>query len=250
MILRLRAISEAAHRSSIRVAIDHHPDRRGLILEEGRVKGPLASSLRMRFCSNSALRAGGLKMKGWLRLAPLVLIFAVGSNARAATDGKPKIAVLDVKARGVDASMAAVAATLLASELNKLEVFKAISKQDIRDMFSFEKDKQSIGCGANGCLAEIIDVRHQGHHAGQGPDKLVVGPSSAGGREGWLRRRGRACCGDVFLGGRGRPAPVRRAQGQHRPAGEKRLAVDFFQLRSRSARGQRAGRTRGLVLAS
>ena len=67
-----------------------------------------------------------------------------------------KIAVLDFQARGVDPGLAQSAGTIVASELNKLEVFKVISREDIRNMLSFEKDKQSLGCEADqACLAEI-----------------------------------------------------------------------------------------------
>src|ERR1041384_7308893 len=83
-----------------------------------------------------------------------VLLCAAG--AMAAGDSRVKIAVLDLQARGVDPALAQSGGTLIASELNKLEVFKVISREDIRNMLSFEKDKQSLGCEADqACLAEI-----------------------------------------------------------------------------------------------
>lgn len=87
----------------------------------------------------------------------LVLAGVLASaRAQAAGDGKVKIAVLDIQARGVDPELARSAGPLVANELNKLEVFKVISKEDIRNMLSFEKDKQSVGCEADqACLAEI-----------------------------------------------------------------------------------------------
>jgi TolB-like protein len=95
-------------------------------------------------------------MKRLIRAALPVLAFVVATSARAASDGKLKIAVLDIQARGVDAELAKSAGPLVANELNKLEVFKVISKEDIRNMLSFEKDKQSVGCEADqACLAEI-----------------------------------------------------------------------------------------------
>lgn len=76
--------------------------------------------------------------------------------ASAASDSRVKIAVLDLQPRGVDPALAQSGGTLVASELNKLEVFKVISREDIRNMMSFEKDKQSLGCEADqACLAEI-----------------------------------------------------------------------------------------------
>ena len=95
-------------------------------------------------------------MRRPMAAAVVVLGLAAGSRARAASDGKVKIAVLDLQARGVDPDLARSAGSLVANELNKLEVFKVISKEDIRNMLSFEKDKQSVGCEADqACLAEI-----------------------------------------------------------------------------------------------
>ena len=69
---------------------------------------------------------------------------------------KVKIAVLDLKEQGVDKALAQSATSLLAAELQKLDVFKIISRDDIRNMLQFEKDKQSVGCEADtACLAEI-----------------------------------------------------------------------------------------------
>ena len=84
------------------------------------------------------------------------LALLCASPSFAASDSRVKIAVLDLQARGVDQALVQSAGTLIASELNKLEVFKVISREDIRNMLSFEKDKQSLGCEANeACLAEI-----------------------------------------------------------------------------------------------
>jgi hypothetical protein len=91
-----------------------------------------------------------------LRKLAVTAILCVAAPTFAATDTRVKIAVLDLQARGVDASLTQSAGTLIASELNKLEVFKVISREDIRNMLSFEKDKQSLGCEADqACLAEI-----------------------------------------------------------------------------------------------
>lgn len=76
--------------------------------------------------------------------------------AFAAGDSRVKIAVLDLQARGVDPALAQSGGTLIASELNKLEVFKVISREDIRNMLAFEKDREKMGCEADqACLAEI-----------------------------------------------------------------------------------------------
>ena len=86
----------------------------------------------------------------------LAALVCAAAPSFAAGDSRVKIAVLDLQARGVDAGLVQSAGTLIASELNKLEVFKVISREDIRNMLSFEKDKQGLGCEANeACLAEI-----------------------------------------------------------------------------------------------
>ena len=91
-----------------------------------------------------------------LRNLALVALTCAAGPAFAAGDSRVKIAVLDLQARGVDAGLVQSAGTLIASELNKLEVFKVISREDIRNMLSFEKDKQNLGCEADqACLAEI-----------------------------------------------------------------------------------------------
>ena len=91
-----------------------------------------------------------------LALAAAIAGLALAGPAHAAADGRVRIAVLDLQARGVDAQLASSAGTLVASELNKLDVFKVISREDIRTMMSFERDKQSLGCEADqACLAEI-----------------------------------------------------------------------------------------------
>jgi TolB-like protein len=91
-----------------------------------------------------------------LRASFVVLAGLLAAPAFAAGDSRVKIAVLDLQARGVDKSLVDSAGTLIATELNKLEVFKVISREDLRNMLAFEKDKQSLGCEADqACLAEI-----------------------------------------------------------------------------------------------
>ena len=91
-----------------------------------------------------------------LRRLLLATFCCAAAPVFAAGDSRVKIAVLDLQARGVDPALAQSGGTLIASELNKLEVFKVISREDIRNMLSFEKDKERLGCEADqACLAEI-----------------------------------------------------------------------------------------------
>lgn len=69
---------------------------------------------------------------------------------------KIKLAVLDLTAAGAPAELAASLTTSVASELDRLEVFSIISRQEIRAMLSYEAQKQALGCDAgSSCLAEI-----------------------------------------------------------------------------------------------
>jgi TolB-like protein len=69
---------------------------------------------------------------------------------------KIKLAVLDLSAAGASADLAASLTTAVASELDRLEVFSIISRQEIRAMLSYEAQKQALGCDAgSSCLAEI-----------------------------------------------------------------------------------------------
>src|SRR5207249_4712795 len=122
---------------------EHPPPRRG----ESRALA------RRRKSALPCREEGGPSM---LRKLALVALTCAAAPAFAAGDSRVKIAVLDLQARGVDAGLVQSAGTLIASELNKLEVFKVISREDIRNMLSFEKDKQNLGCEADqACLAEI-----------------------------------------------------------------------------------------------
>jgi TolB-like protein len=94
-------------------------------------------------------------MKRLTLLALACLVFGPAA-ASAQSTAKVKIAVLDLKEQGVDKALASSASSLLAAELQKLDVFKVISREDIRSMLQFEKDKQTLGCEADSaCMAEL-----------------------------------------------------------------------------------------------
>ena len=82
----------------------------------------------------------------WKTLAlPFFLCTLAGAAPAFSAENKVKIAVLDLKPVGVDAPLASGATSLLASELVKLDVFRVISRDDIRSMLSFEKERQALG---------------------------------------------------------------------------------------------------------
>ncbi len=82
-------------------------------------------------------------------------LLLVASSAFAAEE-RVKVAVLDLQAKGAPAETAASVTNLVASELDRIGVFKVVSGEDIRAMLTFEKTRQSLGCESDiSCLAEI-----------------------------------------------------------------------------------------------
>ena len=78
-----------------------------------------------------------------LALAALPLLAAPKKQ-----DTRAKIAVLDLKAEGAPKELAASATAVLASELAKLDVFRVISRDDLRNLLSFEKERQYLAGGS------------------------------------------------------------------------------------------------------
>jgi len=72
-----------------------------------------------------------------------------------ASDARPKLAILDLGASGVSASLAAAAGGVVANELDRLGAFKVITSDAIRAMLVLEKQKEMLGCHDASCLAEI-----------------------------------------------------------------------------------------------
>jgi PEGA domain-containing protein len=85
-------------------------------------------------------------------LALLALLVAAPSLA---AEQKPKLAVLDLVANGASKELASAAGGVVASELDRLGVFKVVTSDAIRDMLAFEKQRQMLGCADSGCIAEI-----------------------------------------------------------------------------------------------
>ncbi len=91
-------------------------------------------------------------------LAAAAALCAMASPALAAgkRDARAKLAVLDLTGQSVSKELAASATAVLASELGKLEIFRVISREDIKSMLSLEKAREQLGCEADQqCLAEI-----------------------------------------------------------------------------------------------
>lgn len=94
-----------------------------------------------------------------MRLGPPCILTAllVGvPSAALAKDGRVSIAVMDLKARGVDEAAAGALSTEVTNTLARMRVFSVISGEDVRRLLSLEETKQ--GCTGNAdaaCMAEI-----------------------------------------------------------------------------------------------
>lgn len=74
----------------------------------------------------------------------------------AAAQQRTKLAVLDLRDKGVGASTAENLTDVLTVSLNELGVFDVLSRADIQQMIAFEQEKQLVGCESDtSCLAEI-----------------------------------------------------------------------------------------------
>lgn len=100
-------------------------------------------------------------------LASATLARAAESAPEAAGSGraeKIKLAVMDLSAAGVSPDLAATVTSLVATELERQEVFNVVSKAEIRAMLTHEAEKQALGCDAGascmGDLGNALGVRY------------------------------------------------------------------------------------------
>ncbi len=95
-----------------------------------------------------------LRLRLALGVAALLSAFPA---AGAPADTRPKMAVLDFQPSGASASLAGAATGAVATELDRLQVFKVVTSEAIRGMLALERQKQMLGCSADSaaCLAEI-----------------------------------------------------------------------------------------------
>ncbi|MFO0582912.1 MAG: hypothetical protein U0229_11600 [Anaeromyxobacter sp.] len=98
----------------------------------------------------------------WALLALLVpaltLPAAAAAQAKAAPAApkKTRVAVLELKAIGVEASKAELLSEIALSEAAALPYLEVIGKSDITSMLGFEKQKKMLGCEEDSaCIAEI-----------------------------------------------------------------------------------------------
>jgi len=93
----------------------------------------------------------------WALLA-LLLPALAAAQAKQVAPGpkKTRVAVLDLRAIGVEASKAELLSEIALSEAASLPYLEVIGKSDINSMLGFEKQKKMLGCEEDSaCIAEI-----------------------------------------------------------------------------------------------
>jgi TolB-like protein len=85
----------------------------------------------------------------------------------------PQLAVMDFEARNVESVVAEGATEAVVGAIRDLRIFKVISRSEIRQMLSFDRERALLGarCSETSCLAEV--------GAALGARYLVVGHVAA-----------------------------------------------------------------------
>ena len=86
--------------------------------------------------------------------------------------GAIRIAILAIKPAGVPPAVADSMTQIVTDELGQIGAFRVISMEEIRQMLSFEAEKQALGCDEAGCLAEIGGALGAEYIVGGGVAKL------------------------------------------------------------------------------
>jgi TolB-like protein len=89
-----------------------------------------------------------------------ILVALAAAPVAPATPEKPKIAVMDTQAGGVEAHVAAALTEAITQEVAARGYFRVISSKEIQTLLGFERQKQVAGCSSEttSCLAELADA--------------------------------------------------------------------------------------------
>ena len=96
----------------------------------------------------------------WVTGALAATLCALGLSASAAPVNakRPRLAVLAIKAEGVEPSIASTVDETLTADLAKSKKYEVIGRSEIEAIAGFQSDRMKLGCGDNSCLAEIGDA--------------------------------------------------------------------------------------------
>jgi hypothetical protein len=82
----------------------------------------------------------------------LMVVLSAGAPAQA---GKSRLAVLDLKDKGVGPDVASLLTSVASNRLSEIGIFQVISREDIKNMLSHQQDQILLGCVAEDCLVKI-----------------------------------------------------------------------------------------------
>lgn len=97
----------------------------------------------------------------------------------ATAKGGGKVAILDIKTTGVDASYVNILTEILSTEVEALGIYDSvIAGRDIATMMGFERQRELVGCDHEECLVELggalgVDRIIAGHVAKIGNSYIV-----------------------------------------------------------------------------
>jgi TolB-like protein len=97
----------------------------------------------------SSRRAGALAM--------LSLLAASAASAQPPAD-KPRLAVLGVQAKGLDANISATLSGLIGGEIAKLDRYQVLAEDDVRGLVAASQLAQVMGCEGATCTADMTRI--------------------------------------------------------------------------------------------
>jgi hypothetical protein len=91
-------------------------------------------------------------MRALVRILVIGCILLVSAAVQA---GKSRLAVLDLRDKGVGADVASLLTSVASNRLSEIGIFQVISREDIKNMLSHQQDQILLGCSEEDCLVKI-----------------------------------------------------------------------------------------------
>lgn len=92
------------------------------------------------------------------QLSIVALVAALLPIARASAEPRERLAVLGLKANGVDESMAAALGGLLNTEVTRLERYDVVGEEDVKSLVAAASVAQALGCEGATCAADLSSL--------------------------------------------------------------------------------------------